>query len=48
MFNALELMENGDVFSNLNFMRGDGNLHYYLYNYGVAQFEGNLNGLVLF
>ena len=48
VFNALELLQNGSVFSTLNFAPGDGNLNYYLYNYALKEFPGSKNGLVLF
>ena len=48
MFNALELMHNGSVFSALNFAPGDGTLNYYLYNYALNEFPGGQNALVLF
>ena len=33
VFNALEVMRNGEVFEDLKFARGDGTLHYYFYNW---------------
>eukprot|EP00798_Chlamydomonas_sp_ICE-L_P010418 gene10418-8368_t len=36
VFNALNLMQNGDILKELKFGIGDGNLHYYLYNWRVA------------
>ena len=33
MFNALDLMENKLFLEELKFGMGDGNLHYYLYNF---------------
>ena len=36
VFNALDLMEN-DTFLELKFGIGDGNLHYYLFNWRVMQ-----------
>lgn len=33
VFNALDVMENASVFEELKFGRGDGNLHYYFYNW---------------
>lgn len=47
VFNMLELMDNGSVFQELKFARGDGNLHYYLYNYRLPQFPSTELGLVL-
>mmetsp|Transcript_4062 Transcript_4062/g.8736 ORF Transcript_4062/g.8736 Transcript_4062/m.8736 type:complete len:455 (+) Transcript_4062:199-1563(+) len=37
VFNALDLMENKTILKDLLFGIGDGNLHYYLYNYAVGQ-----------
>ena len=33
MFNALDLMENGEFLEDLKFGQGDGNLQYYLFNW---------------
>lgn len=33
VFNALEIMKNKEVFEDLKFMKGDGDLHYYFYNW---------------
>jgi len=37
VFNALDILDNSEVFSDLKFSVGDGNLHYYLYNWGLAK-----------
>eukprot|EP00958_Prasinococcus_capsulatus_P003358 scaffold306_cov525-Prasinococcus_capsulatus_cf.AAC.46 len=48
VFNMLEVMENRNVLDQLKFGRGDGSLHYYLFNWRVV---GNIEpqevGLVL-
>ncbi|GBG24930.1 Glycylpeptide N-tetradecanoyltransferase [Hondaea fermentalgiana] len=36
VFNALDLMENSTILKDLLFGIGDGNLHYYFYNYAVG------------
>ena len=33
MFNALDIMDNNKILEELKFGVGDGNLHYYLYNW---------------
>jgi glycylpeptide N-tetradecanoyltransferase len=47
VFNALDVMQNNDVFTNLNFGAGDGNLQYYLYNWKCPLIEASEVGLVL-
>ena len=47
VYNALNVMENGEVFDNLLFGRGDGSLKYYLYNYAVQEVEPKELGIVL-
>ena len=37
VFNALDLMENDTFLRELKFGIGDGNLHYYLFNWRVMQ-----------
>uniref|UniRef100_A0A7S0WW22 Glycylpeptide N-tetradecanoyltransferase n=1 Tax=Chlamydomonas leiostraca TaxID=1034604 RepID=A0A7S0WW22_9CHLO len=37
VFNALDLLQNAEFLNDLKFGIGDGQLHYYLYNYRVAQ-----------
>ena len=33
VFNALDVMENSSILEELKFGKGDGNLHYYFYNW---------------
>ncbi len=33
VLNVLDIMENNDILSKLNFLKGTGKLHYYMYNY---------------
>ncbi len=47
VFNALDLMQNAAVFDVLKFGKGDGNLHYYVYNWNCASVQPNEVGLVL-
>lgn len=48
VFNALDIMDNDEFLKELKFSPGDGNLHYYLYNYRLSSFlESNQIGLVL-
>jgi glycylpeptide N-tetradecanoyltransferase len=47
VFNCLDLMENKQVFEDLKFGVGDGNLQYYLYNWKCPEIEANETGLVL-
>jgi len=47
VFNALNLMQNGDFFDELRFKQGDGNLNFYLYNYRLRPVESHEIGLVL-
>jgi len=47
VFNALDLMDNAKVFQDLKFGKGDGELHYYLYNWKVPHMSSDSNGLVL-
>ena len=37
VFNALDIMDNSLFLDELKFSPGDGSLHYYLYNWNVAQ-----------
>ena len=39
MFNALNVMDNQKVLDELKFGIGDGNLHYYLYNWKCPEIE---------
>tara|TARA_B110000305_G_C19163600_1_gene503802 strand:+ start:500 stop:730 length:231 start_codon:yes stop_codon:yes gene_type:complete len=47
VFNALNLMENEEFLEPLLFGKGDGNLHYYLYNWKVPSMKSGDIGLVL-
>lgn len=48
VFNALDIMQNEPLFSDLKFGKGDGQLHYYCYNWRVAkQMQPSDVGLVL-
>ncbi|XP_003383674.1 PREDICTED: glycylpeptide N-tetradecanoyltransferase 2-like [Amphimedon queenslandica] len=47
VFNALDIMDNEPVFEELKFGIGDGNLHYYLYNWKCPEIEAKKIGLVL-
>jgi glycylpeptide N-tetradecanoyltransferase len=37
VFNALDVMDNKEFFEKLKFGVGDGNLHYYIYNWQCPQ-----------
>ena len=41
VFNALDLMENQSYLKDLKFGPGDGNLHYYLYNFKCPELTEN-------
>ena len=47
VFNALDLMENKEFLQELKFGVGDGNLHYYLYNFKCPTIASEKIGLVL-
>jgi glycylpeptide N-tetradecanoyltransferase len=47
VFNALDVMENTTIFKELKFGVGDGNLHYYLYNWKCPEMQAGDVGLVL-
>ena len=47
VFNALDLMENKTFLEPLKFGIGDGNLHYYLYNWRCPDMPSSSVGLVL-
>lgn len=47
VFNALEVMNNAQVFEDLKFARGDGTLHYYFYNWKLNSIEPSAMGVVL-
>lgn len=41
VFNALDILDNDGLLKQLKFGVGDGNLHYYLYNWRVPEFKSN-------
>eukprot|EP00299_Pterocystis_sp_00344_P012008 c5700_g1_i1.p1 GENE.c5700_g1_i1~~c5700_g1_i1.p1 ORF type:complete len:387 (-),score=94.34 c5700_g1_i1:46-1206(-) len=47
VFNALDLMENRTFFEPLKFAQGDGELHYYLYNWKIPSLQNGENGIIL-
>jgi glycylpeptide N-tetradecanoyltransferase len=47
VFNALDAMENKTMFKDLRFGIGDGNLHYYLYNWQCDSMNAKKIGLIL-
>ncbi len=47
VFNALDIMENDEFLKDLKFGIGDGNLHYYFYNWRVKEFAPADIGMVL-
>ncbi|KAJ0393275.1 hypothetical protein P43SY_001094 [Pythium insidiosum] len=47
VFNALTLMDNAEFLQELKFGAGDGDLHYYLYNWRCPRMPGNKVGIVL-
>lgn len=47
VFNALDLMDNQTYLKDLKFGMGDGNLHYYLYNFKCPEMSEKQVGLVL-
>ncbi len=47
VFNALNIMDNESVFQELKFGMGDGNLHYYLYNWRTNPMEPRDLAIVL-
>ncbi|EAN32343.1 Glycylpeptide N-tetradecanoyltransferase [Theileria parva strain Muguga] len=47
VYNALDLMENSLVFKDLKFGMGDGDLHYYMFNYRVPDLKPSDVGIVL-
>ncbi len=46
MFNSLDIMENGRVLEELKFGEGDGNLHYYFYNFKCPEISPDKVGVV--
>ena len=47
VFNALEIMKNATVFEDLKFVKGDGTLHYYFYNWRLNTINPSEMGVVL-
>lgn len=47
VFNALDIMENDQILKELKFGVGDGNLHYYLYNWRIPELKSSQIGIVL-
>lgn len=47
VFNALEIMKNAQVFDDLKFARGDGDLHYYFYNWKLNTIQPSEMAVVL-
>lgn len=47
VYNCLDIMENGNIFNDLLFGKGDGSLKYYLYNYQCPTVQPNELALVL-
>jgi glycylpeptide N-tetradecanoyltransferase len=47
VFNALDLMDNAEIFEPLKFGIGDGLLQYYLYNWAMTPIKPNEVGLIL-
>jgi len=47
VFNALDLLDNATFLENLKFGVGDGNLHYYIYNWQCPEMKSEEIGLVL-
>lgn len=47
VFNALDIMDNKQTFEELHFGVGNGNLYYYLYNWGMKKAAANKIGIVL-
>ena len=47
VFNALDLARNAEFFKELKFHIGDGQLHYYLYNWKCCPIDKEKNALVL-
>lgn len=45
VFNALTLMDNNLFLEEQKFGPGDGQLHYYLYNYNANPITGGVNGM---
>lgn len=47
VYNALDIQKNAEYLKELKFGIGDGNLHYYFYNWRVSKFQPSDCGIVL-
>ena len=47
VYNALDIMDNDTVLKELKFGVGDGNLHYYLYNWRIPELKPSQIGITL-
>ena len=47
VFNALDILDNDGLLKELKFGIGDGNLHYYFFNWRVPEFKPSQIGIVL-
>ena len=47
VFNALDMMDNKSFLEELKFGAGDGNLHYYLFNWRAPQLKNEDVGLIM-
>jgi glycylpeptide N-tetradecanoyltransferase len=47
VFNALDIMDNMPIMKELKFGQGDGNLHYYLYNWRIPELDPSNIGVIL-
>jgi glycylpeptide N-tetradecanoyltransferase len=47
VFNCLTVMDNDSFLNSLKFKEGNGNLHYYLYNYYIKTLNSSEVGIVL-
>lgn len=47
VFNCLDVFDNADILTPLKFVKGDGHLHYYLFNYAMPKIRRNQCGVVL-
>jgi glycylpeptide N-tetradecanoyltransferase len=47
VFNALDIMQNDEYLKELKFGIGDGNLHYYFYNWRIQKLNPNDMAMVL-
>lgn len=47
VFNCLDVFDNEYILAPLKFVKGDGQLHYYIYNYSMLKINRNQCGLIL-